>query len=281
VDRQRLDNDLVRGLKLEEMEQEVRGPKMGQMSTRVVQEGEYPGIEAGTEIRVRVDPRTGGVTDVVGPNNKPVISQSVQKAGGAPHYEKDADGYLVTVQGGRAQRVTDESGKPLQVQRSGGEDYVEVEVNGRKLRVKPEQALTYYAGQGKQEEAQRERDAKRQAAEGEYQSLLTEEESAKQAKDAAYKRLDEMRTSNQPKEDIAQVEQAAKSADDYYRSFGEKKRVARAKVDEFNVAPASTGGQSYAGRTMTRANLERYAKDKGLTVEEAQKQVEAQGVKVQ
>lgn len=41
------------------------------------------------------------------------------------------------------------------------------------------------------------------------------------------------------------------------------------------------GTPSYAGRTMSRANLARYAKDKGLSVEEARKQVEAQGVRVQ
>lgn len=39
--------------------------------------------------------------------------------------------------------------------------------------------------------------------------------------------------------------------------------------------------QSYAGRTMSAANLTRYAKDKGISEEEARRQVEAQGVRVQ
>lgn len=43
-------------------------------------------------------------------------------------------------------------------------------------------------------------------------------------------------------------------------------------------APTASG---YSGRTMSKANLERYAKDKGLTVEAARAQVENQGVRVQ
>jgi hypothetical protein len=88
-----------------------------------------------------------------------------------------------------------------------------------------------------------------------------------------------MRKSNQPKEDIAQAEQDAQKANDYYRSFGEKKKDAARRMQENMVREA--GAQSYAGRTMSRANLERYAKDNGLSVEDAQKQVEAQGVRVQ
>lgn len=55
-------------------------------------------------------------------------------------------------------------------------------------------------------------------------------------------------------------------------------RSGRAKGARGGGRPVS---KSYAGRTMTRANLERYAKDKGISVEEAQRQVESMGVKVQ
>jgi hypothetical protein len=287
-EQQRLDDDVSRGLKLEQEQaqlDQIRGPKMGQMSTRVVGEGEYPGIEAGTEIRVRIDPRTGSITDVVGPNEKPVISDLAKRpAAGAPHYEKDADGYLLTIQGGRAQRVTDASGQPVQVKRGqGDEEYVEVEVNGRKLRVSPGQALSYYGQVGeretKRDEVRAEREAKYGAAKSEYDSLVEAEKGAGEEKNRAYQVLDEMRKSNQPKEDIAQAEQDAQKANDYYRSFGEKKKDAARRMQENKVREA--GAQSYAGRTMSRANLERYAKDNGLSVEDAQKQVEAQGVRVQ
>jgi len=45
--------------------------------------------------------------------------------------------------------------------------------------------------------------------------------------------------------------------------------------------PAPTMQTTYTGRTMSAANLARYAKDKGLTEEEARKKVESEGVKVQ
>lgn len=45
--------------------------------------------------------------------------------------------------------------------------------------------------------------------------------------------------------------------------------------------PSPSTSQPYAGRTMSAANLVRYAKDKGISEAEARKQVEAQGVRVQ
>lgn len=253
----RLDNDLARGLKLEAMQGEAdraRNP-IGQMSTRVVGKDEYPGIEEGTEIRVRIDPRTGAVTDVVGPNSKPVVSESVKRpAAGAPHYEKDADGYLLTVQGGKAQRVTDADGKPVQVKKGGNdEEYVEVEVNGRKLRVSPGQALGYYgqigAQENKQAVEQSERQAKWQAADDDYQSLLTEEEAAKTEKDRAYQVLDQVRKSvpndEIGRQDLRQAEDAAQQADKNYQSYADKKREARRRMQENQVTiprPMQSGG---------------------------------------
>lgn len=282
-DTAQLDNDIARGLKLkrEQVELDRAANPIGQMSTRVVTEGEYPGIEAGTEIRVRVDPRTGSITDVVGPNNRPVISDTVKRAPqGAPHYEKDSDGFLVTVQGGRAQRVTDENGKPLQVKRSGSdEEYVEVEVNGRKLRVTPGQALNYYGQTGEREakrsDAERERQSKYDAAKSEYDSLVVAEEDARKAKDAAYQTLDQMRKSGQPKEDIEQADQAAKAADTYYRTFGEKKKDAGRRMLE-NQAQSSTsgiGGGKYAGQRFSRVKVHARARELGMTPEQAEKTI--------
>lgn len=286
LDMARLDNDVARGLKLEQEQAQLeamRGPKLGPMSTREVAEGEYPGIEAGTEIRTRVDPRTGSITDVIGPNNRPVISRGPQARN--PHYESDDQGYLITVQGGQARRVTDPNGNPVRVKSKNADgEVVEVEVNGQRLKVTPGQALNYYGQVGaqatKRDEARQERERNYNAAKSEYDSLVEAEKSAAAEKDRAYGVLNSMRTSNQPKEDIAQAEDAAKAADAYYRTFGEKKKDAARRMQE-NQAPAPVTTQPYAGRTMSQANLERYAKDKGLSVDEARRQVEAQGVRVQ
>ena len=75
-------------------------------------------------------------------------------------------------------------------------------------------------------------------------------------------------------------EEEAQTLNKAYQSFAEKKRDAQRRIKE-NTVGATTTTQPYAGRTMTQANLERYAKDKGLSVEEARKQVELQGVRVQ
>jgi hypothetical protein len=128
------------------------------------------------------------------------------------------------------------------------------------------------------------RAAKAAAAQQEYDSLITEEEAARVEKERAYKALSDMRQSpSAAKEDIAQAEDAAKTADKNYQSFGEKKRDAQRRIRENQVAAPSSSqpAQPYAGRTMSRANLERYAKDKGLSIEAAQREVEAQGVRVQ
>jgi hypothetical protein len=59
------------------------------------------------------------------------------------------------------------------------------------------------------------------------------------------------------------------------RIDGDKARAEGESIPEVQAA------QPYSGRTMSQANLERYAKDKGLSLEDARKQVEAQGVTVQ
>ena len=282
-----LDSDIAKGLKLETAQADLdrsRNP-VGQHSTRVVTEGEYPGIEAGTEIRVRIDPRTGGVTDVVRPNNKPVIADLAKRpAQGAPHYEKDSDGYLLTVQGGKATRVTDANGKPVQVKKGGNdEEYVEVEVNGRRLRVSPGQALGYYGQVGeretKRDEAQAEREAKLQAAENEYQSLLTEEEKAKIEKERAYQALSDARKNPAlAKEDVAQVEEAAKTADKVYQSYAEKKREAQRRISENRITPtSSTSSGRYAGQRFSRAKVHERAKQLGMTPEQAEKEITGNG----
>jgi len=276
-----LDDDLARGLKLEAAQNEIRGPRMGQMSTRVVSEGEYPGIEAGTEIRVRVDPRTGAITDVVGPNNKPVISDLAKRpASGSPHYESDADGYLITVQGGTAERVKDRSGNPVKVKsKNASGEVVEVEVNGRTLRVTPGQALSYYGQVG-------ERESKRSAAQAEYDQLVEDEKKAGAEKNAAYAAMEKFRKDHPSMslDDVdvyRQMEDEAKRLNTIYQSFGDKKRDAQRKMTENAGSTSPSTAQPYAGRTMSTANLARYAKDKGISEDEARKQVEAQGVRVQ
>lgn len=279
LDLARLDNDLARGLKLEQEQaqlEQMRGPKMGSMSTRVVTEGEYPGIEAGTEVRTRVDPRTGEITDIIGPNQKPVIADLAKRpAQGAPHYESDSEGYLITVQGGRAQRVTDSDGQPVKVKSKNADgEVVEVTVNGQTLKVTPGQALSYYGQVGeretKRDEAQAEREARYNAAKSEYDSLVEAERVAGEEKNRAYQVLDQMRQSNQPKEDIAQAEQDAQKANDYYRTFGEKKKDAARRMQENEVRTTPTdraathafsiGAYLQRNKGATEADARAYAK---------------------
>ena len=279
LDLARLDNDIARGLKLEQEQaqlEQMRGPKMGSMSTRVVTEGEYPGIEAGTEVRTRVDPRTGEITDIIGPNQKPVIADLAKRpAQGAPHYESDSEGYLITVQGGRAQRVTDSDGQPVKVKSKNADgEVVEVTVNGQTLKVTPGQALSYYGQVGeretKRDEAQAEREARYNAAKSEYDSLVEAEKQAGAEKDRAYQVLDQMRQSSQPKEDIAQAEQDAQKANDYYRTFGEKKKDAARRMQENEVRTTPTdraathafsiGAYLQRNKGATEADARAYAK---------------------
>jgi hypothetical protein len=183
-----LDNDIERGLKLEQQGGigRGRGP-LGNMSTRVVGEGEYEGVDAGTEIRVRVNPRTGEVIDIVGPDKKPVISKSPKAAsGGAPHYDKDDEGYLISVQGGVAQRVTDKSGNPVKVRGEGPRS--KVTIDGREFDVTDAQALNYYGQIGKTEDKKTEQQSKRTAKINEssalYRKADNNEENAKKLEES-------------------------------------------------------------------------------------------------
>lgn len=54
-----------------------------------------------------------------------------------------------------------------------------------------------------------------------------------------------------------------------------------ARADGESIPETTTPTTKYSGRTMSQVNLERYAKDKGLSVEDAKKKIEAQGVRVQ
>lgn len=88
-------------------------------------------------------------------------------------------------------------------------------------------------------------------------------------------------TEQQVKDYNAQIEDLQKQQ----RKLHDDANDLRVKGDAARAAgesvPESSSAQPYAGRTMSRANLEKYAKAKGLTVEEAQKDVESKGVRVQ
>ena len=268
-DLSRLDSDIARGIQLEGAQQAVRGQKVsqGQISTRVVAEGEYPGIEAGTEIRVRIDPRTGSVTDVVGPNSRPVIADLAKRpSAGAPHYESDADGYLITVQGGRAERVTDPGGQPVKVKSKNADgEVVEVQVGGRTLRVTPGQALSYYGQVGEREtkrtEEQRERQRKYDAAKAEYDQLVVDEKNAENEKNRAYEYLKGVKAnaSNSPRslQDVQEAQDAAEAADTLYKSFGEKKRDAQRRMTEnqYSVSAPTAAAPPPAPPGVTEASV--------------------------
>lgn len=76
------------------------------------------------------------------------------------------------------------------------------------------------------------------------------------------------------RERIQKLLDAAKSDAQKYRDEGDKAAV---KVREVS---ATTPTPNYSGRTMTKANLARYAKDKGLTEEEARRQLEGMGITI-
>ena len=119
---------------------------------------------------------------------------------------------------------------------------------------------------------------------------MKDEEEAGKQKNAAFAYLEKIKAAAvngpsgdidaQSRMDIEQATRAAQEADKLYQSFGEKKRAAQTRIRENAVAPPTTA-QPYAGRTMSQANLARYAKDKGISEDEARRQVEAQGVRVQ
>lgn len=277
IDIASLDNDIARGLKLESMQGELdrqRNP-IGSMSTRVVGEGEYPGIEAGTEIRTRVDPRTGAITDVVGPNNRPVVSDLAKRPStGAPHYDTDSEGYLITVQNGRSTRIKDENGQPVRGKKTAEGEY-EIEINGQRLKGLTAGQILNYFGQVNEREAkrtdeQRDRTAKYNAAKSEYDSLIEAEKAAETEKNRAYQTLDQMRKSNQPKEDIEQAQRAASEADSFYRSFGEKKKDAARRMQENQVTtstPSTTNPP--APPNVTEASVRADARARGKDENEA------------
>jgi hypothetical protein len=144
-----------------------------------------------------------------------------------------------------------------------------------------ERAATIRSGvRGEETPAAREkREREANAAQAEYDQLVSDEKNAGENKNKAYDYLAQLKNNpNVPKEDIAQATKAAEDADKLYQSYAGKKVEAQRKIRENTSTPQA---QQYSGRTMSQANLERYAKDKGLSVEDARKQVEGMGVRVQ
>jgi len=255
-----------------------KASERGQISTRVVNEGEYPDVEAGTEIRVRIDPRTGEPTDMIGANKRPVVAGLPKKgAERAPHYDKDAEGYLITVQDGKSKRVVNEKGEPVQVKKSGDEEFVEVEVNGRKLKVTPAQALNYYGQTGEQEikrtAAQREALAKRTAKLNESSTLYKKADNlAEEAK--------KLHGQPDPYGDVAKrIMEYEKEA----RDLRVKGDAARADGEAIPVAteqpPAATGGK-YAGQRIATTKLADAAKRLNMTIEKVKEYLQSEGAEI-
>lgn len=130
------------------------------------------------------------------------------------------------------------------------------------------------------------RQRKGEAAQAELEQLVSDEQKAGEEKNRAYDYLTQLKTAvgldGKPaiaKEDIAEATRAAEEANKVYQSFAEKKRDAQTRVRENTLSTPSTS--AYSGRTMSQANLQKYATDKGISVDEARKTVEAQGVRIQ
>jgi hypothetical protein len=129
------------------------------------------------------------------------------------------------------------------------------------------------------------RQAKASAAQEEFDQLVNDERGAGEEKNRAYAYLEQLKANapkdefsgeltDQAKADIRQATDAAQAADKLYQSFAEKKRDAQRRVRENQVSASPTTTQPYAGRTMSAANLARYAKDKGMTIEAARTKLE-------
>jgi hypothetical protein len=129
------------------------------------------------------------------------------------------------------------------------------------------------------------RQAKASAAQEEFDQLVNDERGAGEEKNRAYAYLEQLKANapkdefsgeltDQAKADIRQATDAAQAADKLYQSFAEKKRDAQRRVKENQVNASPTVTQPYAGRTMSAANLARYAKDKGMTIEAARTKLE-------
>lgn len=294
-----LDNDIARGLQLEQAGQRGRSP-LGGLSTRIVGEGEYDGIEAGTEIRVRIDPRTNEVVDVIGPDRRPVVSKTVKESTGAPHYEKDAEGYLITVQGGVADRVKDRSGQPIKVKATNeAGEAIEIETPNGSRRIEgltPGQILNYYGQVGKAEGKsvadQTKRTAKLNESSALYKKAENNEVNAKAIdghiakleagkasffKDGNIPNPDDIKPFDTQIEDLRKQRQQLLNEANDWRVKGDAARAEGESIPEATTTPSA----KYSGRTMSQANLERYAKDKGISIEEARKKVEGMGVRIQ
>lgn len=93
----------------------------------------------------------------------------------------------------------------------------------------------------------------------------------------------DLATYEQTTENTKRLRDAISDGDKRMASMQQDVRQGQAKGARRRGGPAATTAtqQSYAGRTMSPANLARYAKDKGISEAEARRQVEAQGVRVQ
>lgn len=123
---------------------------------------------------------------------------------------------------------------------------------------------------------------KYRAAQVELDELTNLERIAGEAKDKAYAAYSVARQKYKDNPDIQEdVIAAKKAADDaqaHYESFGEKKAKAKAAMAENE--PSSIPSGKAVGRTMSAANLVRYAKDHGMTVEQAKASDELKGVTI-
>jgi hypothetical protein len=228
--------------------QRLEIPEPPKSDERVIRAGEYPDIPAGTVINRVWNADKKRWEDEI-QNGRPVIAKSPVITGrGSVHYEPREDG-LYAVREGADGRLTSEKvdgvpGKPTTV-----------------------------------DNKQQEREAKRQAAQDEYDQLVNDERGAGEEKNRAYAYLEQLKANapkdefsgeltDQAKADIRQATDAAQAADKFYQSFAEKKRDAQRRVKENQVGAASTGNPP-APIGVTEASVRADAKQRGANGDEA------------
>lgn len=279
-------------------------PEPPKSDERVLNAGEYPNLPAGTIINRVWNSEKKQWEDEI-QNSKPVISKSAAAAprGDTRYFERDEGVYRIGAEG-QGEIVPGIPGKPP----STAQDAQAAE--GEAIAESTQQAADALKGELDQhktqlttnEKAIREKEAIwRTEAQRRYDEIHKKE--IVKGSDGI-ERLTDLNSDDERK--LKDFIEEAKAADPDYQkgvydetventkrlrdALGDKQKQFDSMQREIREGKAkgarrrgsqSTATQPYAGRTMSQANLAKYAKDKGLTVEEARKQVEAQGVRVQ
>lgn len=261
-------------------------PEPPKSDERVLNAGEYPNLPAGTIINRVWNPDKRQWEDEI-QDGRPVISKSATATprGDTRYFERDEGVYRIG-SSGQGEIVPGIPGKPpstaQDAQAAEGEaiaestqqaaDTLKGELDQHKTQLtENERAINQKESLWNAEAARRVKTAKENLEDLTLKDALAQV----QAEDADFANGTYATT-------VENTKRLRDALSDKQKQFDSMQREIReGKAKGARRRSLTTTTQPYAGRTMSQANLAKYAKDKGLTVEEARKQVEAQGVRVQ